>query len=77
MTIFDDVYVNMFTRSLLIPGGEMSIDNITLESIIKITNNKKDNILIILKSLSNALKEYNSTNGQYIYQELLNIYKGY
>lgn len=55
----------------------MSIDNITLESIIKITNNKKNNILIILKSLSNALKEYNSTNGKYIYQELLNIYKGY
>lgn len=77
MTIFDEACINIFTNGLLTPGGEMSIDNITIESIEKITHKKRDNILIILYALRNAIDKCDSKNGLQIYRKLLNLYDLY
>lgn len=65
----NDMLIKFFSNSLLLEG-QMNIDNITIDTIIKICKEKIENLQILRTSLVNALSFRYSINGEKVLEEL-------
>ena len=65
LTMWDRVVIGFLEKGLK-ESGECNIHNISLGSILRISNNRKDRLILFKYAIENVLQDIESKNGEKI-----------
>lgn len=69
LTMWDRVAIRIIENGLR-EDGEVNIDNISFEAILRISNNKIDRLMLFKQAIENVLQDIKSENGTKVLESI-------
>lgn len=69
LTMWDRVAI-MIIENGLREDGEVNIDNVNFEAILRISNNKTDRLMLFKQAIENVLQDIKSENGTKVLESI-------
>lgn len=69
LTMWDRVAIRIIENGLR-EDGEVNIDNISFEAILRISHNKTDRLMLFKQAIENVLQDIKSENGTKVLESI-------
>lgn len=69
LTMWDRVAIRIIENGLR-EDGEVNIDNISFEAILRISHNKTDRLILFKQAIENVLQDIKSENGTKVLESI-------